>query len=71
MKLYTQTICPKCMLTKVWINESGKNVELINLDHNEELRDELKSKGYSSLPILEVDDTLYTDIKEIQDIIEQ
>jgi len=71
MKLYTKNICPKCMLAKVWINESGKNVGIINLDEHEEVRDELVLKGFSSMPILEVNDVFYTDIKEIQEIIEQ
>jgi len=59
------------MLAKVWINESGKNVGIINLDEHEEVRDELVLKGFSSMPILEVNDVFYTDIKEIQEIIEQ
>jgi len=71
MKLYTKNICPKCMLAKVWINESGKNVEIVNLDEHEEVRNELMSKGFSTMPILEVNDAYYTDIKEIQEIIEK
>jgi len=71
MKLYTKNICPKCMLAKVWINESGKKVEIVNLDEHEEVRNELMSKGFSTMPILEVNDAYYTDIKEIQEIIEK
>lgn len=71
MKLYTKNICPKCMLAKVWINESGKKVDIVNLDEHEEVRNKLVTKGFSSMPILEVNDVFYTDIKEIQEIIEQ
>ncbi len=68
MKLYTQNVCPKCMLAKMWIQQSGKEVEFINLDEQEELREVLRSKGLSSLPVLEVDGEFITDQNEIQKV---
>lgn len=59
MKLYTATVCPKCMLVKFSLENAGvlDKVEIINLDENPDIREQLKtnekSKNYTSLPILE------------------
>ncbi|MGE7840614.1 glutaredoxin family protein [Lysinibacillus sp. NPDC093712] len=71
MKLYTQNVCPKCMLVKFIIEQAGKEsqVEYINLDENEGIREELKGKGFQSLPILEFNDEYYINQTEITKII--
>lgn len=71
MKLYTQTVCPKCMLVKFSLENAGvlDKVEIINLDEHPEVREELKtnekSKNYTSLPILEKDGEFIVDQAQI------
>lgn len=61
MKLYTQTVCPKCMLVKFSLENAGvlDKLEIVNLDDHPEARDFLKSNPKSAnltgLPILEFD----------------
>lgn len=71
MKLYTQTVCPKCMLVKNVVKMAGKEdeVEYVNLDEHENIREELKVKGFQSLPILEVNGDYVIDQSEIVSII--
>lgn len=67
MKLYTKTICPKCLLVKSALTNAEviEKVEIINLDENPECREHLKnnekSKNITTLPILEVDGEFITE----------
>lgn len=54
MKLYTQSVCPKCLLLKSTLNGAGLEYEAINLDTDAEAKALILSKGFMSVPILEV-----------------
>ena len=70
MKLYTKTICPKCMWVKAELQNAGIEVEMINIDHNEEAKQKILSEGFLSVPVLEVDGEFLGDVKEIVSKIE-
>ena len=59
MKLYTKTVCPKCLWAKDSIKRNNLNVEEINIDIDEEAKQLLMSKGFMSLPVLMVDGEFY------------
>lgn len=70
MKLYTKTktACPKCMLAKMWISTSGKEVDIISIDENEAIADKFRNLGIMAAPILEVEkDNYITDIATIEE----
>ena len=65
MKLYTKTICPKCMWVKAELQNARLAVEIINIDHNEEAKQKIVGEGFLSVPVLEVDGVFLGDVKEI------
>lgn len=69
MKLYTKTVCPKCMLVKTLLNEAGVNYEIVNIDFDNIAYEKIKEQGFLAVPIAEVDDKFYADIKDIQALI--
>lgn len=70
MKLYTKTICPKCMWVKSELQRAGLEVEVINIDHDEQAKDKIVSAGFLSVPILEDNGQLIGDVQEIVSHIE-
>lgn len=71
IKLYTKTICPKCILVKRELDNKNIQYELINIEENEEARNKILNSGFMATPILEVDDRLIGDFSEIQRIISE
>lgn len=69
MKLYTKTICPKCMLVKTLLDEAGVEYEVINIEENALALEKLKDKGFMAVPIVEYDGEFYADNKSIQELI--
>ena len=65
MKLYTKTICPKCMWVKAELQNAGIEVEMINIDHNEEAKQTILAKGFLSVPVFEINGEFIGDVKEI------
>lgn len=55
MILYTKTVCPRCIWIKSEAQRSGKEVEIVNIDHDEAARERLMSAGIMSVPVLEAD----------------
>lgn len=55
MKLYTKTVCPKCLWIKSELQRSPVAVDIINIDHDEQAREQLIAAGLMSVPVLEVD----------------
>lgn len=53
MKLYTKTVCPRCIWIKSEAQRSGKDVDIINIDLDEEAREHLISAGIMTVPVLE------------------
>ena len=70
MKLYTKTICPKCMWVKAELQNAGLEVETINIYHSEEAKQKIVNEGFLSVPVLEVDGEFLGDVKEILSKIE-
>lgn len=73
MKLYTKTVCPKCILVKNALQRNNLEAEVINIDQNEEAKEYLLSKGFMGLPVLDMGDgvLLLNDVPEIMDKIEE
>lgn len=65
MKLYTKTVCPRCMWIKSEIERSDIEVEIINLDHNEEARNKLAEAGVMSVPVMEANGSYIFDTNEM------
>lgn len=70
MILYTKTVCPKCMLAKLQLSNAGINYDVVNLDKHEDKREELKSKGFLTTPILENNGEYYITQSEIKEFID-
>lgn len=65
MKLYTKTICPKCIRVKSEINTLGLDVEILNMDKDQEAHDRIVEQNIMSAPVLEVDNTYIFDVPKI------
>lgn len=70
MKLYTKTICPKCLWVKSELQQAGLEVEVINIDHDEQAKETILNAGFLTVPVLEVDGQFIGDVKEIVSQIE-
>lgn len=53
VKLYSKNNCSKCMFSKMFLNNQGIDFKEINIDNDEAARQELKNKGYQSLPVID------------------
>lgn len=71
IKLYTKTVCPKCMLVKSTLSGEGIEFEAINIDENEEAKNKVVEAGFMAVPILEVNGELIGDFGEIQNAISE
>ncbi len=73
MKLYTRTVCPKCMLIKSELNVAGLEgqYEMINIDHDVRAKEKIVSAGFMSVPILEVGGKLIHDFAEMNEFISE
>ncbi|MFJ7953905.1 glutaredoxin family protein [Lysinibacillus sp. NPDC096418] len=70
MKLYTKTICPKCLWVKSELKRAGLEAEIVNIDHDEQAKQTIIEAGFLSVPVLEVKGTFIGDVKEIVSQIE-
>ena len=71
MKLYTKTVCPKCLWVKSELSQIGLEAELINIDHDQQAMSKIIAAGFSSVPILEVNGEFIGDVPTILNRIEQ
>ena len=71
MKLYTKTVCPKCLWVKSELSQVGLEAELINIDHDQQAMSKIIAAGFSSVPILEVNGEFIGDVPTILNRIEQ
>ena len=71
MKLYTKTVCPKCLWVKSELSQVGIEAELINIDHDQQAMSKIIAAGFSSVPILEVIGEFIGDVPTILNTIEQ
>jgi glutaredoxin-like protein NrdH len=65
MKLYTKTICPKCLWVKSELQRVGLETTIINIDHDEQAKQRIIDAGFLSVPVLECEGTFTGDVKEI------
>ncbi|GED62045.1 glutaredoxin [Lysinibacillus sp. FSL R5-0849] len=70
MKLYTKTICPKCLWVKSELQRAGLEAEIVNIDHDEQAKKTIIDAGFLSVPVLEVDETFIGEVQEIVSRIE-
>lgn len=70
MKLFTKTICPKCMWVKSELQRAGIEVEVVNIEHDEQAKQTILNAGFLSVPILEDNGQLIGDVQEIVSHIE-
>ena len=70
MKLYTKTICPKCIGVKAEFENKQVPVELINIDHDEAAKQKLLEHNILTVPVLEVNGQLVSDLNTIYATIE-
>lgn len=73
MKLYTRTVCPKCMLIKSELNVAGLEgqYEMINIDQDDRAKEKIVNAGFMSVPILEVGGKLIHDFAEMNEFISE
>ena len=65
MKLYTKTICPKCLWVKSELEEANLQAEIINIDHQEDALLRVKEAGFSSVPLLELNGEWIAEVPHI------
>ena len=54
MKLYTKTICPKCLWVKSELDAANLEVEVINIDQDENAKQKVIDAGFLSVPLFEI-----------------
>ena len=65
MKLYTKTICPKCLWVKSELQAANLDVEMLNIDHDETAKQAVLNAGFMTVPVLEVNGEWFTDTASI------
>lgn len=65
MKLYSKTICPKCLWVKSELQRSGLEAEMINIDQDKQAMQMLIEAGFLTVPVLEIEGKLIGDVKEV------
>lgn len=65
MKLYTKTICPKCLWVKSELQHAGLEADIINIDQDEQAKQTLIEAGFLSVPVLEFEGKYYGDVKAV------
>lgn len=70
IKLYTKTVCPKCIVAKGMLDSEDVLYESINLDQDSEARQKLSDLGFMGVPIAEHEGKFYVNPNEIQELIQ-
>lgn len=67
IKVYTRTVCPKCIVAKNQLSDLGVEFETINLEEkeNEVHAEKLREAGFQAAPIFEQDGNFFTSINEL------
>lgn len=71
MKLYTKSVCPKCMVVKSELANKGIEYEVLNIEQDLTARDRVIEAGFMSVPILEVDGELIGSVPAIMEKLEE
>ena len=67
MKLYTKTICPKCLWVKSELEAANLQVEVVNIDHDERAKQIVVDAGFMAVPVLEVNGEWFAETHSIMD----
>lgn len=59
IKLYTKNNRIQCTMTKKLLNKDNIKYEEINVEENSDVLEDLKSRGFKSLPVLSYNDKEY------------
>jgi len=70
LKLYTKTICPKCVVAKSFFNGNDVKFEVVNIDQDVEAKQKLIELGFMSVPIVEHDENFYSNMTEFQQLVD-
>jgi len=65
VRLYTKTVCPRCLWIKSEAQRSGLKVEIVNIDHDPAARRRLADAGIRSVPALEADGHFILETEEM------
>ena len=71
IKMYTKTVCPKCLWVKSEIARLGVEAEIINIDENEEAKQLIMDKGFMGVPIVKIEDEWHTNVAAIIETLEE
>ena len=66
-ELYTKTVCPRCLWIKSEVQRSGKEVEIVNIDHDAAARERLVQAGIMTVPVLESDGEFWIRTEDIME----
>ncbi|MEL3961505.1 glutaredoxin family protein [Lysinibacillus endophyticus] len=70
MKLYTKTVCPKCLWIKSELIRAGIAFETINIDHDERAKEKILDAGFLTVPVIEMDGLFSGNLNDIMSKIE-
>lgn len=61
--VYSRPNCMQCEMTKMWLTQNKIPFEAVDIEANPEALELLRHYGYSSLPVVAIDDELSDESK--------
>ncbi|EHJ56407.1 glutaredoxin-like protein NrdH [Streptococcus urinalis FB127-CNA-2] len=61
--VFSKNNCMQCKMTKKFLEQNGAEFEEINIDQHPEKIDYVKSLGFSSAPVIEAGDIVFSGFK--------
>ena len=58
LTVYSKPRCMQCEMTKIWLNKNKIEFETVDIEANPGAFELLKHYGYSSLPVVAIDDEI-------------
>ncbi len=58
--VYSKNNCMQCKMTKKFLEQHGANFQEINIDEHPEKVDYVKSIGFTSAPVIEADNLVFS-----------
>lgn len=58
--VYSKNNCMQCKMTKKFLEQHGANFQEINIDEHPEKVDYVKSLGFTSAPVIEADNLVFS-----------
>ena len=63
LTVYSKPRCTQCEMTKIWLTQNKIPFEAVDIEANPGAFELLKHYGYSSLPVVAIDDELSDETK--------